>query len=131
MTGNMLRILNSIALTFFGGLSVFLTLSIIFDWLGIREKEGNYVLFIVYANLICGIIYLIAAYANFIKFRKTYLLLSVAIGVLLAAFIALLFYVNSGGIHEEKTIGAMLFRIGITIGFILLSFYTINKNNKQ
>lgn len=128
---NILRIINSIALTFFGGLSVFLTLSIIFDWLGIREKEGNYVLFIVYANLICGIIYLIAAYANFIKFKKTYLLLTVAIGVLLAAFIALLFYVNSGGIHEEKTIGAMLFRIGITIGFTLLSFYTINKNNKQ
>lgn len=128
---NILRIINSIALTFFGGLSVFLTLSIIFDWLGIREKEGNYVLFIVYANLICGIIYLIAAYANFIKFKKTYLLLTVAIGVLLAAFIALLFYVNSGGIHEEKTIGAMLFRIGITIGFTLLSFYTINNNNKQ
>lgn len=127
---NILRIINSIALTFFGGLSVFLTLSIIFDWLGIREKEGNYVLFIVYANLICGIIYLIAAYANFIKFKKTYLLLTVAIGVLLAAFIALLFYVNSGGIHEEKTIGAMLFRIGITIGFTLLSFYTINNNNK-
>ncbi len=127
---NILRIINSIALTFFGGLSVFLTLSIIFDWLGIREKEGNYVLFIVYANLICGIIYLIAAYANFIKFKKTYLLLTVAIGVLLAAFIALSFYVNSGGIHEEKTIGAMLFRIGITIGFTLLSFYTINNNNK-
>lgn len=127
---NILRIINSIALTFFGGLSVFLTLSIIFDWLGIREKEGNYVLFIVYANLICGIIYLIAAYANFIKFKKTYLLLTVAIGVLLAAFIALLFYVNSGGIHEEKTIGAMLFRLGITIGFTLLSFYTINNNNK-
>lgn len=127
---NILRIINSIALTFFGGLSVFLTLSIIFDWLGIREKEGNYVLFIVYANLVCGVIYLIAAYANFIKFKKTYLLLTVAIGVLLAAFIALLFYVNSGGIHEEKTIGAMLFRIGITIGFTLLSFYTINNNNK-
>ena len=128
---NILRLINSIALTFFGGLSVFLTLSIIFDWFGIREKEGNYVLFIVYANLICGIIYLIAAYTNFLKFRKTFLLLSGAIGILLAAFIAFLFYINSGGIHEEKTIGAMLFRIGITIGFTLLSFYTINKNNKQ
>ncbi len=128
---NILRITNSIALTFFGGLSIFLILSIIFGWLGIREKEGNYVLFIVYANLICGIIYLIAAYANFIKFRKTFLLLSVVIGVLLAAFIAFLFYINSGGIHEEKTIGAMLFRIGITIGVTLLSFYTINKNKKQ
>jgi hypothetical protein len=36
--------------------------SVIFDLFGIREKEGNYVLFIVLANFIAGFFYLLSAY---------------------------------------------------------------------
>lgn len=46
----------------FGLLTLFLSTSIILDLFEIRAKEGNYVLIVVYANFICSIIYLIAAY---------------------------------------------------------------------
>lgn len=46
----------------FGLLTLFLSASVIFDLFGIRAKEGNYVLFIVWANFISSIIYLIASY---------------------------------------------------------------------
>lgn len=46
----------------FGLLTLFLSTSVIFDLFGIREKEGNYVLFIVWANFISSIIYLISVY---------------------------------------------------------------------
>jgi predicted RND superfamily exporter protein len=49
-------------LTGFGLLTLFLSSSVIFDLFGIRAKEGNYVLFVVWANFISSILYLFAAY---------------------------------------------------------------------
>lgn len=124
-----LRILLSLVLVAFGALSTFLTVSVIFDLFGIREKEGNYVLFIVWTNLICGLIYLIAAYTNLKKLPKTTILLSLAVALLVISFIALEVYISKGGIYEVKTEKAMLFRIGITT-VMLLTSYSLNKKNQ-
>ena len=99
-----LKIIQSLLLTGFGALSVFMTLSIIFDWFGIREKEENYVLFIVYTNLVCGLIYLYAAYINWKKQQNSFYVLALATGILIVAFVALQVYASNGGIHEAKTI---------------------------
>jgi predicted RND superfamily exporter protein len=53
----------------FGLLTLFLSTSVIFDLFGIRAKEGNYVLFVVWSNFISSILYLFAAY-GFIKVKK-------------------------------------------------------------
>ena len=44
----------------FGLLTLFLSTSVIFDLFGIRAKEGNYVLFVVWANFISSVLYLVA-----------------------------------------------------------------------
>lgn len=61
--------LLAIFLIGFGLLTLFLSTSVIFDLFGIREKEGNYVLFVVWSNFISSILYLFAAY-GFIKHKK-------------------------------------------------------------
>lgn len=115
-------------LTGFGLLTLFLSTSIILDLFGIREKEGNYVLFVVWANFISSLIYLTAVY-GFLKMKKwTTYLLSGSFLILLVAFICFLSYINSGGIHETKTIGAMIFRIIITIVFTTSAYLLITKN---
>lgn len=124
-----LRVLLSLALGAFGVLSTFLTFSIVFDLFGIREKEGNYILFIVWTNLICGLIYLLAAYTNWKKQSKTITLLSLAVALLVISFIVLEVYISNDGIYEEKTEKAMLFRIGITI-MMLVTSYSLNKKNQ-
>lgn len=126
-----LKIIQSLLLTGFGAMSVFMTLSIIFDWFGIREKEGNYVLFIVYTNLICGLIYLYAAYNNWKKQQNSFYMLAIATGLLIVAFVALQVYASNGGIHEAKTINAMLFRIGFTAVMVAISFFILKKSNQQ
>lgn len=126
-----LKIIQSLLLTGFGAMSVFMTLSIIFDWFGIREKEGNYVLFIVYTNLICGLIYLYAAYNNWKKQQNSFYVLAIATGLLIVAFVALQVYASNGGIHEAKTINAMLFRIGFTAVMVAISFFILKKSNQQ
>lgn len=124
-----LKIIQSLFLTGFGALSVFLTLSIIFDWFGIREKEGNYVLFVVYTNLICGLIYLIAVVGLIQLKRWSTNLLGVATAILVMAFLGLMIHINNGGLHETKTIGAMIFRTLLTLIFTIASYYLIKKSN--
>ena len=45
----------------FGLLTLFLTSSIIFDWFNLREKEGNYVLVVVWGNFLASILYISSA----------------------------------------------------------------------
>jgi len=123
--------LIAILLAALGLLTLFLSSSVIFDLFGIRAKEGNYVLFIVWANFLSSILYLVAAY-GFIKNKNwTIKLLGISVMILLVAIIGLFIYINSGGIYETKTIGAMLFRMTLTIVFTALAFFMISKKSKQ
>jgi hypothetical protein len=117
----------AILLAGFGLLTLFLSTSVIFDLFGIRAKEGNYVLFVVWSNFISSILYLFAAF-GFIKSKKwTTILLGISTIVLIAAFIGLKIHASSGGIYEEKTIGAMIFRISVTLVFAIIAYFTITK----
>lgn len=131
-----LKIIYSVVLTLFGGLSLFMTLSIIFDLFGIRAMEGNYVLFIVYANLICAVIYLFAAYAVWKSPEYGAYSMALASLILILAFVALQIYINKDGIYEVKTVKAMIFRTMITVVMSALGYYifqksTINKSSKS
>ncbi|MBK9962686.1 MAG: hypothetical protein IPP06_15595 [Saprospiraceae bacterium] len=111
----------------FGLLTLFLSTSVIFDLFGIRAKEGNYVLFVVWSNFICSIFYLFAAY-GFVKSKKwTATLMGLSTIILVAAFIGLRIHANSGGIYETKTLGALIFRISVTIVFAMIAYFTISK----
>ena len=112
----------------FGIVTLFMSTSVIFGLFDIREKEGNYVLFVVIANFICAFLYLAAAYGFFTRQTWTTMILNVAVGVLVITFIGLGMHIYSGGIYEQKTIGAMIFRTLLTIGFALISFKYISKN---
>ena len=54
-------------LAVFGLLTLFLSTSIIFDLFNIRTREGHYVPFVVVANFISSLLYLLAAYGFFQK----------------------------------------------------------------
>lgn len=124
---NRSRIIMAIILLLFALLTLFLSSSVIFDWFGIRTKEGNYVLFIVWANFIASLLYLIAVYGFIKKLGKTHLVITAALGILILAFIGLLFHINNGGMYETKTIKAMAFRIAVTLIFTLYAYYSLKK----
>lgn len=121
MKTTMLKI-SAIVLTLFALITLFMSGSVIFDLFGIREKEGNYVLFIVIANFISGFIYLIAAYGLFFGRTWTTRLLVFATSMLTISFVGLIWHISSGGIYEQQTVKAMLFRIAITAVFAGLSW---------
>ena len=123
--------ISAIVLALFALLTLFLSSAVIFDWFGIRAKEGNYVLFIVWANFICSVLYLIAVYGFLKRVKWTVWVLLTALLILIAAFVALQFYIGNGGIYEAKTVKAMIFRMLVTLSFSLIAFFYINKQLKN
>ncbi|HLW32042.1 MAG TPA: hypothetical protein VKX40_07255 [Aequorivita sp.] len=117
----------AIALIAFALITVFVSSSVLFDWFGIRAKQGNYVPFIVKTNLTVGLIYLIAAY-GFIKSNRWafWAMLSAAL-LLVYAFILFYVHMHTGGLYEERTFGIMIFRIVFTLVFAVL-IYISSKN---
>ena len=83
--------ISAIILALFAMLTLFLSSSVIFDWFDIRAKEGNYVLFIVWVNLICSILYLIAVYGFIKRAKWTFWVLITAFVILVVAFVTLKF----------------------------------------
>jgi len=118
---------TAIIITLFALITLFMSTSVIFDLFGIREKEGNYVLFVVISNFIAGFMYLFSAYGLFSEKKWATKLLLITTTILVVSFIGLLFHVNSGGIYEQKTIKAMLSRIVITGAFACISWFLITK----
>ena len=114
---------------FFGIITLFMSTSVIFGLFDIREKEGNYVLFVVVANFICAFLYLAGAYGFFKTKKWTTPVMNAAVVILVITFIGLAIHIYSGGIYEEKTVKAMMFRTFLSIAFALISFKYISKNS--
>ncbi len=110
-----------------GLLTVFIGGSVIFDLFGMRAEHGNYVLFVVWANFICAFLYLIASYGFFMKKKWTASVLMVAVLILILAFIGFAVWVFNGNLYEKRTIGAMAFRLAVTIGLFLFARSMIRK----
>lgn len=117
----------AVIITLFALITLFMSTSVIFDLFGIREKEGNYVLFVVISNFIAGFLYLFAAYGLFTEKTWATKLLLITTTILVVSFIGLLIHANTGGIYEQKTIKAMLSRIAITGAFAGISWFFITK----
>jgi hypothetical protein len=110
-----------------GALTLLLSGSVIFDLFGIREMEGNYVEFVVWANFISSFLYIISA-IDFIRNKKwNWYFLAASFIILLIASISFWFYIINGGIHEPKTIKAITFRTIFT-GILLITIFI--KHNK-
>ncbi len=120
--------ITATVLLLFALLTLFLSSSVIFDLFGIREKEGNYVPLVVWANFISSILYLVAAY-GLLKMKKWPVwLLVISAVILVAAFIGLKIHISEGGLYEAKTINAMIFRMGLTILLAVASYFLLNNN---
>lgn len=114
-------------LALFGALTLFMSSAVIFDLFGIREKEGHYVLFVVVANFACSLLYLPAAYGLYKAKGWAVTLLGISFLLLILAFAGLLGYIQAGGVYEQRTVGALLFRIAVTLAFMYVGYRAIRK----
>ena len=114
-------------LSIFGFLTLFLSTSVILDLFGIREKEGNFIMFIVWANFLSAIIYLLSAYGIMKNKKWSTSLLSLSTIILLTVLVGLFVHISLGGLFEIKTVYGMIFRTLITLIFTISSFILFKK----
>jgi hypothetical protein len=114
-----------------GALTLMLSGSVIFDLFGMREMEGNYVDFIVWANFISSFLYIVTAIDFLRKKQWNWQYLALSFVILFGASIALWFYIDNGGIHEPKTIKAIIFRTIFTGILLISSFIKYKKSLKK
>ena len=122
MRNIVLKITGSV-LGLLGLLTLFISSSLLFDLFGIRARLNHYVLFIVYANFICAFSYLFASYCFFTNKKEATVALFIGAAVLLAAYISLLIYIQTGRVFEIRTVKVMLLRTSVTIMFAGISWY--------
>ncbi len=127
----MIRKAVAFLILIFGLITLFMSSSVILDLFNIREKEGHYVPFVVWANFACSLLYLLAGSAliRFKKISSLWLFLSVVI--LAITFIALQNYIHNGGIYEKKTVTAMIFRILLSAIFTITSYLFLKNKSKN
>jgi len=118
-----------ILLAAFALLTLYLSGSILFDLFGMRAKQGDYVMFVIWVNFIAGLLYLLASYGFFAEKIWTSKILILAILILITGGIGLYIHINSGGVYMPKTIKAIAFRMGVTLIFLGISYKkTVNNN---
>lgn len=123
--------ISAIILTLFALTTIFMSGSVIFDLFNIREKEGHYVLFIVITNFLCGFLYMVAVYGMFFRRIWTTRLLVLVTSILVISFLGLGWHILNGGIYEQQTVRAMLFRISLTVVFAVLSWRLISSKSSM
>ena len=97
-----------------------------------RAKQGNdFVPFVAWANLISSLLYFASAYG--LAFRKSWAtsVLSFALAILALTFVSFNLYVNAGGVHLDQTFGALIFRMGVTLIFTVISYALITRKVKN
>ena len=117
-------------LLLFGGITLFLSTSVLFDLFGMREKEGNYVQFVVLANFFASIGYFAAAIGLLAHKLWARYPLWMASVILIGTSLGLAWYVSQGGLHEPRTIVAMIFRTVLTSVFYFTAAW-IGRSQQQ
>lgn len=108
------HILLAVLLGLFGAFTFYLSTSVIFDLFGVRESEGQYVLFVVWANWVCSVLFFAAVYGILKKKKWPVPLLILTVAILLLAEVGLQIHIYAGGAYERKTVFALLFRAGVS-----------------
>lgn len=117
MQSTILKLIG-IFLILFGTVTIFAGSSVLLDLFGMRERQGNYVTFVVAANIVCGFLYLLTALTLFRMNKHAYSLMALASTILILTFITFTIYIFSNGIYEVKTVKVLTLRLIITVGLM-------------
>ncbi len=87
----------------------------------IRAAFGNIVLFVVWFNFLAGFAYVVAGIGLYRSRRWAALLAVLIAAASVLVLVALGIRIATGGVHEARTIAAMVLRTGVWIVIALLA----------
>lgn len=113
----------------FGLVTLVASTSLLFNLGGARAAAGHTVPVVLWMNFFVSFLYLSAAYGSITRKRWTPGVLALAVVLMLVAVIGFFLYVQDGGAFEQRTIGALAFRIFVTALFYAAARYYIRRSD--
>jgi hypothetical protein len=113
---------SAVFMLLLGLVSLFLSVSYIFNLFQLRNPQEHYPFFILFVGFICSIIYLFAAYGFLKEDKRTTLALFIGASILILSFMGLLVHIMVGGLYEVVTIRSLVVRTFITLVFTAISW---------
>lgn len=107
-------VVTAVIMALFGLVTLVASTSLLFDLGGAQAAAGHTVPVVLWMNFFASFLYLIAAYGLFTRKGWTPGVLIIAVVLMLVAAIGFYVYVQDGGAYEQRTIGALTFRIFVT-----------------
>lgn len=98
----------------FGLITLVASSTLLFKIGDLAAEAGNTVPVVLWMNFFASFLYLIAAYGLWAQREWTPMVLAIAVVLMLVAAIGFYVHVQTGGAYEQRTIGALTFRIFIT-----------------
>lgn len=115
----------------FGLFTLVVSSSVLFNFWGARAAAGHAVPVVLWMNFFASFLYLIAAYGLFTHKAWTPGVLAIAVVLLFVAAIGFYFHMRSGGVYEPRTIGALVFRIFVTVLLFLATRYYLRPSSSR
>lgn len=114
----------------FGLLTLVASSAVLFNVGGAREAAGAIVLLVLWMNFGAAFLYIIAAFGLFRLQPWAPFPVLLAALLLFVAAIGFLVHVQQGGPYEARTIGALAFRIAVTVLLYLAARYFVRPSNR-
>jgi hypothetical protein len=94
----------------------------------VSEQKKATTFYLLFGQILSVAFFILFPLMGLLHLKKwTAKLLGASTIILISALVGLFYHINSGGIYETKTIGAMIFRISVTIVFAIIAYFTITK----
>ena len=113
----------------FGLITLVASSSLLFKIGDLAAEAGNTVPVVLWMNFFASFLYLIAAYGLWAQREWTPMVLAIAVVLMLVAAIGSYVHVQTGGAYEQRTIGALTFRIFVTALFYVAARYYSQRSN--
>ncbi len=117
--------MTAVILALFGLVTLAASGSVLFNLGGAREMAGATVAIVLWMNFLAGFLYLFSAIGLFRLRPWAPLPLLIAFLLLLVAAIGFLVHVQQGSAYEQRTIGALAFRMFATLLLFVAARYFI------
>jgi hypothetical protein len=117
----------SVLAIIFGVLTIKSSYLVLFTTGEFHQAAGNYLPFVVTFNGIAGFFYIIAGLGFFKNIQwSAWLSIGLALSTLLI-FMLFGWYVNEGGLYEQRTVAAMVIRSGFWVILSLIAWFSLIK----
>ena len=120
-------VITAVLLAVFGMVTVVASGAVLFNFGAAQTLAGAVVPIVLWMNFFAGFLYLLAAFGLFTLRPWAATPLLIAAALLVVAWVGFFAHIQLGGAYEPRTVGALAFRLFVTLLFFFVVRYFVRR----